>query len=235
VATSLNSNVATFDLASFSNGDYFTVAVERGAFVVNSTGDASDNNPGDGVCGTGGTNTQGATECTLRAAIEEANALAGADSIHFTMPATETGHSGGVWTIAPGSAFDPIATTITIDGTTQPGWTSTPIVELNGASAGASNGIRITGDNSEIRGLAINRFNLDGILVENGAAGTLIAGNDLGTDSAGTLDRGNGDRGIDLTTGSGPTTVGGTTAADRNLVSGNGKKIDSRIGNVDRQ
>jgi CSLREA domain-containing protein len=38
-------------------------------FTVNSTGDASDANPGDGVCET---STPG--ECTLRAAIEEANA-----------------------------------------------------------------------------------------------------------------------------------------------------------------
>ena len=47
--------------------------------VVNSTLDAIDGNPGDGVCDDGSGN------CTLRAAIMEANAIAGADTI--TLPA----------------------------------------------------------------------------------------------------------------------------------------------------
>ena len=53
------------------------VAVPAGAatFTVNSTDDAVDANPGDGSCAT----AQGV--CTLRAAIQEANALAGADTI----------------------------------------------------------------------------------------------------------------------------------------------------------
>ncbi|MBI4770350.1 MAG: CSLREA domain-containing protein [Chloroflexi bacterium] len=44
-------------------------------FVVNSTADAVDASPGDGVCATA------AGECTLRAAIQETNALPGADVI----------------------------------------------------------------------------------------------------------------------------------------------------------
>ncbi len=44
-------------------------------FTVNNTADAVDANPGDGLCAT----AQGA--CTLRAAIQEANALAGPDTI----------------------------------------------------------------------------------------------------------------------------------------------------------
>ena len=46
-------------------------------FAVNSTADAVDASPGDGVC------DDGAGNCTLRAAIMEANALPGADSIHL--------------------------------------------------------------------------------------------------------------------------------------------------------
>lgn len=49
----------------------------EGAFDVNSTTDAVDVNPGDGVCETGAGNNV----CTLRAAIMEANNLAGADMI----------------------------------------------------------------------------------------------------------------------------------------------------------
>ena len=48
-------------------------------FTVGSTADAVDASPGDGVC------DDGAGSCTLRAVIQEANALAGADTI--TLPA----------------------------------------------------------------------------------------------------------------------------------------------------
>ena len=76
--------------------------------MVNSTGDAADNNPGNGACDTGGTNSQGATECTLRAAIEEANALAGANTIEFNIPTGEIGYQNlgaglSYWRILPAS------------------------------------------------------------------------------------------------------------------------------------
>ena len=48
-------------------------------FNVNSTTDAIDANPGDGMCATAGP----APVCTLRAAIQEANALRGADVINL--------------------------------------------------------------------------------------------------------------------------------------------------------
>src|SRR5262245_59962584 len=44
-------------------------------FVVNSTADKTDINPGDGLCETDG------GDCTLRAAIQEANVLEGSDTI----------------------------------------------------------------------------------------------------------------------------------------------------------
>lgn len=54
-------------------------AAQAAPFTVNSTVDAVDATPGDGVCATA------AATCTLRAAVQEANALAGADVI--TLPA----------------------------------------------------------------------------------------------------------------------------------------------------
>src|SRR3712207_1580844 len=50
-------------------------------FTVNSTGDEADKSPGDGVC-----QITTADQCTLRAAIEESNAFAGADTITFDIP-----------------------------------------------------------------------------------------------------------------------------------------------------
>jgi CSLREA domain-containing protein len=57
----------------------FATAASAVSFTVNSTADVVDAMPGNGVCAT----ATGA--CTVRAAIQEANALAGADSI--TIPA----------------------------------------------------------------------------------------------------------------------------------------------------
>lgn len=54
-------------------------AAHAAAFTVNSTGDQTDANPGNGACATAG------GQCTLRAAIVEANALMGPDTI--TVPA----------------------------------------------------------------------------------------------------------------------------------------------------
>ena len=52
--------------------------LQAATFTVNSTGDLGDATPGDGICSTEG------LDCTLRAAIEEANALFGADAISFS-------------------------------------------------------------------------------------------------------------------------------------------------------
>jgi trimeric autotransporter adhesin len=53
----------------------FSVNVNAATFTVNTTADTQDAAPGNGICADGG----GA--CSLRAAISEANALAGADTI----------------------------------------------------------------------------------------------------------------------------------------------------------
>lgn len=59
-------------------------------FIVNSTGDEGDINLGDERCFTG-IRRFGAEMCTLRAAIEQANATIGADKIHFGILAFRTG------------------------------------------------------------------------------------------------------------------------------------------------
>ena len=58
-------------------GMFLPISAHAAVFTVNSSFDVSDVNPGNGVCeAAAGNNT-----CTLRAAIEEANALPGADQI----------------------------------------------------------------------------------------------------------------------------------------------------------
>ena len=71
------------------------------------------------------------------------------------------------------------------------------------------NGLVITGGNSIVRGLAINRFPLSGIFVPS--PGNVFEGNFIGTDPAGTAALPNGDDGIKVR-GSG-NTIGGTSPA----------------------
>ena len=194
--------------------------------MVNSTEDAADSAPGDGYCSTGFNNTAGQPACTLRAAIQEANANSLITDITFAMPTTEPGHSGGVWTISPGSVLPSIsAGSLVLDATTQPGYATTPVVEIDGSSTGAGgDGFRLLATDVTIRGFAINRFPGDGIEVDTTGSGAVIVGNHIGLDASGLIDRGNGMHGIDLQSGSTGSTVGGTAAADRNVISGNGSE-----------
>jgi CSLREA domain-containing protein len=91
------------------------VAASR-SFVVTSTGDASDASPGNGLCATS------AGDCTLRAAVEEADAQATGSTITITVPA-------GTYSLTLG-ALALTANTITITGA----MSSTTIVDAGGLS-----------------------------------------------------------------------------------------------------
>ena len=199
-------------------------------FVVNETGDAPDASTAASACDTDSSTT--GEQCTLRAAIQQANATLGADSINFDIPGT------GVKTISPGSALPIITDQVTIDGYTQTGATPNTKavgndaalkIQLDGINAGSSAiGLDLGSgaSNSVIEGLVINRFGSSGIDVfgnSNAAStGVRIQGNFIGTDATGTLDKGNGNAGVAVFSDDiSGTVVGGTTPADRNLVSGN--------------
>ncbi len=67
------------------NHPYPVLADTKGAFVVNSMTDLAGSNdaaPGNGIC------ASSAGDCTLRAAIQETNALQGADTIQFDASVT---------------------------------------------------------------------------------------------------------------------------------------------------
>jgi CSLREA domain-containing protein len=182
-------------------------------FTVNSALDTSDTNPGDGICSAPA--GQG-TGCTLRAAIQEANATVGDDHIVF-------GIGTGAHSILPSAPLDAITERATIDATTQPGFAGNPIIELDGANAGAgADGFDVNTEFATIRGFVINRFSNDGIRVDGqfGTGDAHIEGNYIGTDATGQLDLGNGASGVELR--SNGTVVGGATLAARNVLSGNG-------------
>ncbi len=112
------------------------------------------------------TNTLPAGPNSLAAAITSANAAAGADVIAFNIPATDLGHAGGVWTIRPVLALPDVTEAVTIDGTTQPGFSASaqPAITIDGLTAGPSVvGLNLTGGNTIVRGLGIANFSGGGI------------------------------------------------------------------------
>ncbi|MCP5092073.1 MAG: DUF4347 domain-containing protein, partial [Gammaproteobacteria bacterium] len=165
------------------------------------------------------TNTNDSGTGSLRQAIINANANSGTDNIYFNISDPLV---GGAHTISLLSALDDITETVIIDGTTDADFSTTPIIVLDGSGAGAGeDGLRLVAgsDGSTIQGLVINQFTDDGIMVYSD--GNTIVGNYIGTDVTGTLDLGNTTFGINVTTGAENNTIGGTTAAQRNVISGN--------------
>ncbi len=200
-------------------------------FTVNSTGDDLG-----GACGS----PNPLIRCTLREAIQDANATAGADTINFAIPA----RLQEVKTISPGSPLPEITRPLTIDGYTQAGATENTLtqqgktnavlkIELDGTNAGSS-GLVIRGtpstpspNNVVIRGLAINNFAGTGIsFLPSGPAflggtGHRVEGNFIGTDPSGVSSEPNGDAGV-FVFRTDDSTVGGASPEARNLISGNG-------------
>lgn len=197
--------------------------------TVDSILDTADISIGNGECDDGDGN------CTLRAAIEEANASSDSSTIKFNIA------GAGLHTIQPATALPSITNTTIIDGYTEPGATSnaaahplpmngTLTVELDGSNLpieGNSRGLYLLGNDIEVRGLIINNFGSHGIITVGDNA--VVQGNYIGTDSTGLVDEGNGRdyevssiaQGVFASSGSDSILIGGLGAADRNIIAGN--------------
>jgi hypothetical protein len=158
-------------------------------------------------------NTNDSGPGSLRQALIDANTDEGEDAITFQISGT------GVRSIALRSPLPPVLDPVTIDGTTQPGYSNQPLIELNGASAGENSGLRLLAGDSRVRGLAINRFAGDGIYIE-GPGRNVIQANRIGTDAGGTANRGNGGEGIFLNFST-ANLIGGNGPGEGNVISGN--------------
>jgi CSLREA domain-containing protein len=220
-------------LASFAGVLSMKIAQAAANFTVNSQADAADAALGDGTCAT----LNG--ECTMRAAIEEANRHRGPDTIAFAIPGS------GVHTITLGSVLPTISDKTGptfIDGYTQPG--SSPntdplisnariMVQISAPTDRGSNGMVVTSPGNTIRGLAFFKLGDSIALKGSSASGNTVVGNFVGTDAAGNYvsTKGLPGDGIALRSGAHHNSIGGTastgdtcierTAAERNVVSGN--------------
>jgi hypothetical protein len=160
-------------------------------------------------------NTADTGQGSLRQALLDANANPGPNTVIFDI------RGQGAQTIQPRSPLPTITHAVTIDGTYQPGYNGSPLIELDGEFAGTGvNGLTIqTTGTTTVKGLDINRFSGSGIHVQNGTMSTSVAiqGDYLGTDITGTQAMGNLS-GVDV---SGSVTIGGPTPDARNIISGN--------------
>jgi CSLREA domain-containing protein len=171
------------------------------------------------------TNTQDSGAGSLRQAITDANANNGLGKIVFNIPGS------GVHTIAPISELPTITKPVTIDGYTQPGASAntlavgsnaTLLIEIDGTNAGfGSDGLRITASDSTVRGLVINHYLGGNAIWISGGQHDHIEGNYLGVNATGSAEAGNGIAGVALVLGADHNIIGGTTPAQRNLLSGN--------------
>ena len=115
-----------------------------------------------------------------------------------------------------------ITNTVILDGTTQPGFSNTPIIELEGSWTPGSSGLTIQGAGSVVRGLIIVDFSGNGINIQ--APDVTVAGNYIGTDGGADIDMHNNGWGIDITCAAvSPVraVIGGSAYGDRNVISDN--------------
>jgi uncharacterized repeat protein (TIGR01451 family) len=207
----------TINLTATGSG---TAVLNASATATETDGNASNNGTTSNV-GIGGTSALFVTtnansgSGSLRQAILDANAsLCSAPcTIGFNLP-------GGQLTIAPPTSLPAItAASITIDATTQPGYGGTPLVTLDGSSnPNPSAGLQLSGGNDTVKGLSIVTFQGAAILIDTAGSDT-IAGNYLGLHTDGSTAGQNAGDGVLVTTGN--NTIGGITAAARNVISGN--------------
>ena len=176
------------------------------AYTVISNADTNTGNP---ATGTG----------TLRWAINQLDANSGPSStIAFDLPSNEL-------TIMPGAAglgpLPQITEPVDIEGQTQPKFAGSPLIVINGSSAGSNaSGLTLAAasSNSVIQDLVIDGFTAEGIQIASSS--DQVKGCYVGTDAGGTAAVPNSGDGIDV--GGSNATIGGTTSGDTNVISGNG-------------
>jgi hypothetical protein len=156
-------------------------------------------------------------EGSLRWALTNANATPGFDNITFSLSSGPPPYLISLATALP-AVIDPVS----IDGTTQPGYSNKPVVVLDGLALLGANGLTLSVGGNTVRGLVLQNFPRYGIEATAAAAGTnTIQGCFIGTDATGTMARTNLFGGIHLGLAS-DNRIGGTNTNDGNVISGNG-------------
>ena len=167
------------------------------------------------------TNTNDSGAGSLRQAILDANANAGADIIDFNISGT-TAHTINLASVLPN-----VTDQVTINATTDDSYAANgnaPAIIIDGNGLVGSGFIfESTADDSMVEGLVIRDFAGNGITLYGGADDITIRGNYLGSLDESGNNAGDNERitGYGIYVGGADATIGGTTAAARNVISGN--------------
>ncbi|MEM9132633.1 MAG: hypothetical protein AAGE88_09845 [Actinomycetota bacterium] len=184
---------------------------------------AWDTNTGNGICATP------AGDCTLRAAMQEANAFPGHVTILFDIPGTGP-HTIQLVSNLPATTDD---AGVTIDGYSQAGAAPNTdplisnaviMVEIRGNGAANHDALKIRSDNNVIQGLAV--YDARRPIWVFGASDNRFVGNFIGTDATGTFATNvlaPTAHGIHMEGQSARNVIGTAAPADRNVVSGNAR------------
>ena len=167
------------------------------------------------------TNVHDSGASSLRQAIMDANSNPGRDDIRFAITP-----SASSYTIALQTALPDITGPVNLDGTSQAGYSGTPIILIDGGGLAGDGLLLAAGsDGSTIQGLAIDNFPDPNFTFATGAGvhiqsnGNLVRSTFLGTNLAGSA-AGTGNRfGVFIDGGSSNTI--GAVGGPGNLISGN--------------
>ncbi|MCP4570041.1 MAG: DUF11 domain-containing protein, partial [FCB group bacterium] len=199
---------------TFYEGGNALLLGSPGGIVVNSAGDAPDSDSTDGICATGALMPDGKPECTLRAAILEANTRHGHNTINFDIDEDP-------W-IFPSTPLPDIKDSVVIDGFSQPG--DDNVVLLGDLTRAETHGMVLDGESITIQGLDIGGFGGNGIFIRGSAMYTVgsnnVFGCQIGWMSSMGASMGNGGQGILIETSS-YNDIGGAESWQRNYITHN--------------
>ena len=190
-----------------ADDDEFTLPEDCSRTVAVNSSDDDDDGSCDG------------SHCSLREAIEFANVYPGQVEVGFSIAGS------GPHTITLTDVLDPVEGTVTIDGTTEPGYAGVPQIQLNGLGLSGSYdgdpawGLRLTSDGNVVRALALYGFKGTGITIEGD--GNQVSSCYVGTNVSEAAGLGSEGAGI-LIRGAGGNVIGGDNSSDGNVISGNG-------------
>jgi hypothetical protein len=182
------------------------------------------------------TNTKDSGSGSLRAAIyyafdKSTDIPPVPTAVLLNIPINDPGFANNVFTIQPTSLMVAPGAGTTIDGATQTAFTGDtnpngPEVVLDGSQLAVQNlfapGFYLREANCTLKNLVISGFNQQGVfIVGTGAIGNIVSGCYIGTNATGTSAMPNTFPGIEINQGANGNTIGGTTTAARNVISGN--------------
>jgi|AntAceMinimDraft_17_1070374.scaffolds.fasta_scaffold00282_6 hypothetical protein len=175
------------------------------------------------------TNTNDSGTGSLREAIDYAIFTSGTHTIAFNIPSSDTGYNvtTGVWTIHPLTTYSYITSeNITIDGSTQTtnqGNTNPlgPEIELDGSNNTIDYAFSVINvSNIHFKKLCVKDFTIGIQIFGSSSTNCSITGCYIGIDATSSDTSGNY-IGIEIIGGPSNIIIGGTTADERNIVSGN--------------